>query len=31
MLDVPLGSPPGRSWTEGLLDGMKTQYIATYS
>lgn len=31
MLDVLLGSSPGRRWTEGLLDGMKTQYIAAYS
>lgn len=31
MLDVLLGSSPGRSWTDGLLDGRETQYIAVYS
>jgi hypothetical protein len=31
VLDVLLGSSPGRSWAEGLLDGMKIQYIAAYS
>ncbi|MBM7489523.1 hypothetical protein JOD64_000745 [Micromonospora luteifusca] len=31
MLDVLLGSSPGRSWTEGRLDGMKARHIAAYS
>ena len=31
MLDVLLGSSPGRSWTDGPLDGMKTQHVAAYS
>ncbi|MEU1249548.1 hypothetical protein ACWD8I_19575 [Micromonospora arida] len=31
MFDVLLGPSPGRRWAEGLLDTMKTQYIAAYS